>query len=148
METMTAEHEKNIEDLKQAGCCCGDYAAVMGTLHPDCPMHSEDNFVRHFVKDFNTTVRWRKGETSNTVLEYDTWEGQPSDTESVDRYRRVVLMEANHEVILKINRLIIEGDRKALLALLRTRELNDSEEQAILGYDFQRNEPRILLYLR
>ena len=58
-------------------------------------------------------------------------------------------METNHEAVMKINKLLIEGDPKALNALLRTHELNeDNVEEAILGYDFQRNEPRILLYAR
>lgn len=108
-----------------------------------------DNAPVHYVEEVNLSIQWLPSKSNmNTVLEYNVWEGELSYTEAVDaglRTRKVVLMETNHEAILKISELIREGDTKALQALVECDSFDSKKYWPVLGYDFVRNVPKIIL---
>lgn len=126
----------------------------------------ESNFVRHYVLAYETTVRLRREPTLTSVLELDTWRGQPADSETVERMRRVVLLDTDMNASLRVQADLIRGDMRMLHTLLKlfslhkvpqvmkttrteeNRMMNPEREQQaslILGYDFFGNTPHITI---
>lgn len=105
-------------------------------------------YPRHYVPDDKVTIEWLQVvDTINTVLEFNQWPGEadrPEKEGEIEITRHAVLMETEHDAILRINRMLIEGDPRALRAL-RVATCMYGAPQTILGYDFKNDCPRVIL---
>jgi hypothetical protein len=104
-----------------------------------------EGHVTHYVASSGMTVMWPVRQTYDTVLEFNLWKGQEEPDEASLAPRKCVLMECAHDAVLTVAKLIEEGDSVALEALLLATFPPDGTT-GVLGYDFVRREPRVLLY--
>ena len=97
------------------------------------------------------TIEWlsKLGEY-NTVCEYNVWDGQPEDYEEAERTRHVILMECNHDAIVRIHAEMYRHNEtvaRMILAAATASSVvpNVFSAHPILGWDFARNLPTITL---
>lgn len=104
--------------------------------------------VKVYSEKHNTTIRIAAKPQLTTVLELDRWKGNPSDDDpNVERIRFVVLLDTDMNEALRVQTDLAKGDERMLQALFDVLHLSGTHE-AILGFDFFRNEPRVALYAR
>lgn len=124
-----------------------------GLMVPD-----ESKFVRHYVPEYETTIRILREPRITSVLELDTWRGQPEDHETVERWRHAVLLDTDMNGALRVQHDLINGEPRMLRTLLKMFKLYDvplvmqsTKENAkaraslVLGFDFFSQTPRITI---
>lgn len=93
----------------------------------------------HYDADQDVSIQWLPN-SYHTVQEYNFWDG-PAEGAGT---RKCVLMETNHEAVLKISNLLTAGDPASLDALLVCHKA-DPKSFCVLGYDFQLDCPRVIV---
>ena len=106
-------------------------------------MWDTDNIEVHYIALNDVSIQWLPS-SYYTVQEYNFWEGPSEKGTGV---RCTVLMETNHEAVLKISNLLTAGDSGALEALLLVHNA-DPKAFYVLGYDFQLDCPRVIINLK
>lgn len=102
-------------------------------------MWNVNEIAVHYVEDQDLSIQWLPN-SYHTVQEYNFWDGVREDAGT----RKCVLMETNHEAVLKISNLLTEGDPTALQALAVCHKA-DPKSFCVLGYDFQLDCPRVII---
>ena len=122
---------------------------------PHMPPYADPETPRVYVKSRDVTLQWlAQKHDFNTVCEYNVWEGENvADSAEVARIRCVVLMQCDHNAIMKLHSIFYDDTHpKARVDLaevvLDAHKLGGlgAAWDVVLGYDFQRNEPSVTLY--
>ena len=103
--------------------------------------------VTHYLPKRDLSIHWPKDERgASTVIEFNTWEGREEPDDARLAPRRCVVMETAHDAIINVCELLKKGDEKTLEALALA-TFPPEGTTGVLGYDFVRREPRVLLYV-
>ena len=99
------------------------------------------------------TIEWRSNQFSvQPVVECNVWSEELGDSEEGVRERRVVLLQGDYDAIFRIHREMYSGNQEVgelvLAASYQQRRIGGTESvlQPVLGWDFKRDLPVLLMY--